>query len=205
MLGLSAKADDAFVAMSALVKSVPPELGAAGGVYLHVKDGALLKLERCWTKKGAVVRFSASAGGKDYGRKEIPWKTFAARLCLVRRKDRFEGWAQAKGRPRVLVASLNWPRLANARAAGALATYKPPGPAPDKPFVIDTPGWTYFQMGRYDKARREPERAPRLLLAAGKDQAKALDAYKKAFDNARRFKKEADSKRIGKKIQKRFD
>jgi tetratricopeptide (TPR) repeat protein len=122
LLGLKKDFSSLFVMMSAQIKSWPNVIGVSSGVYIYTDKGALLKLERVWTPQGGVIRFSASAGEKDFGKKEIAWSQEEPTLVLVRRKDTFIGLIKAADQKPISVASLKWPDLATKGTVGVIAT-----------------------------------------------------------------------------------
>jgi len=122
LLGLKKELSHVISAVSAKATKAPSVAGASCGVYINTQDGALLKLEAQWDAQGAVIRFSALAGGKDFGQKEVPWPEPEPILILARRKDQFVGLARKADGTLVTVASLNWPGLTAKATAGVIAT-----------------------------------------------------------------------------------
>lgn len=122
LLGLKRDLSHVIAAVSAKATKAPSVARASCGVYINTQDGALLKLETHWDLQGALIRFSALAGGKNSGQQEVRWQEPAPILILVRRKDEFVGLVRKADGKVVTVASLNWPGLTTKATAGVIAT-----------------------------------------------------------------------------------
>jgi hypothetical protein len=114
---------DSFV-VSALIKQANPASGSVPGLFLRTDDNGLIRLEIIGDGKTSKLRFSASAGGRAMGQKDVDLPSGDALLRITRRGESFSGEAMVAGQT-VSVGGLEW-RLLKRQVAGLLFQYKTP-------------------------------------------------------------------------------
>ncbi len=104
--------------------------GLAAGVFLNYDNGALLRCEKVRGEQGQRLRFTAAAGAKQYGAKEVACPEGELTLALRRAGNNFAALYRLGRGKWQQFETLAWPDLPAKGMAGCHAAYRPTGEAP---------------------------------------------------------------------------